>query len=124
MIISLSEYFTDSQNQWTYRPLDLSNRIDQFVIWKSTGIKQGIDFKDKSSEKDSNGVVFKPYKINQFRHCHTGLKPNGDPLIVYRLCNGGDTIKLVCISTHDEMFEKTRRDFFVKKYKNEFPREE
>jgi hypothetical protein len=96
------------------------DRVAAFIEWKTTGVVPTQPFyKDKSSAKDDDNVVYRPYKRNQFRHCHCGFVPNGDPLIVYRILSNGD-IRLVCISTHDEYFVKSKRPLFVDKYKKEF----
>ena len=120
--ISFSQYFLKSIKESKFDQIKLEDHVKSFIEWKKFNIIPYIPFKvDKSSSQDDQGKVFKPYARNQYRHCHCGFKLNGDPLIVYRVLNDG-TIRIICVTTHDEMFNKNKRDNFIKKYNNEFPR--
>lgn len=72
---------------------------------------------DKKSGKTTKGDIFNPYYLNDIYHCHFGIKANGDPLLVYRIINSD--IKLVCLTTHHEMFNLKEK--FVLKYGNDMP---
>jgi hypothetical protein len=104
-----------------FDPKDLQTRVQSFIYWKQFN-KQKPDVlkKDKSSEMDANNVFFKPYKLNNFWHCHCGMARNGDPLIMYRYIDK-ETIRLVCITLHDYAFHKELRQHFVDEYSEEFP---
>ena len=118
--IELSDYFLNSVKLYTGDDVQLKFRIKEFIDWKETGIQPTIPFNvDKSSAKDSENRIYKPFQLNNFWHCHTRIKSNGDPLIAYRKIDN-NTIRLVCITTHNDHFLKTRRDRFVRMYSDEF----
>jgi hypothetical protein len=101
-------------------PQTIIDLVADFVKWKETGANP-TNLTDKSSAKDDQGRVFRPYARNQYRHTSFGLSANGDPVLAFRVLGNGD-IMIVCLTTKHEMFGLRTRTQFKSSHQGQFPR--
>jgi hypothetical protein len=95
----------------------MTDLVADFVHWKETGANP-TRLSDKSSARDDQGRVFRPFQQNQYRHVSFGLIANGDPVLAFRPLGKGD-IMAVCITTKHEMF--ALKGQFRTAYQGQFP---
>lgn len=98
-------------------PQTITDLVADFVAWKETGANP-TGLTDKSSAKDDQGRVFRPYAQNHYRHTSFGLSQNGDPVLAFRMLGGGD-IMAVCLTTKHEMFARKKQ--FKTGHQGQFP---
>jgi hypothetical protein len=92
----------------------LSMAVAKFIDWKKSGIISPPPFTDdKWSGYRPDGTVFQPYVSGKYRHCHLDICGT-EPLLAYRQWDADQRIRLICITSHREMFQRNESGFFQK----------